>query len=163
MSNKAESLFDINSWRALKLEGDARAAWCSHLQHLQSSVSDRNEKCVSGITLWAATLGTANQRVGIAWTWLRMGREVVALADPMRISSNARLVSADGLHLTPDQALLHLNNIVNALPWQAEVLKLERSGSGSSIGSSIGSQRAALAARRVAMAAVAAPPLQAYV
>ncbi|WIT13595.1 hypothetical protein PFX98_08255 [Paucibacter sediminis] len=118
---------------------------------------------MSGITLWAATLGTAHQRVGIAWTWLRMGREVVALADPMRISTNARLVSADGLRLTPDQALLHLNNIVNALPWQAEVLKLERSGSGSSAGSSIGSQRAALAARRVAMAAVAAPPLQAYV
>jgi len=163
MSNKAESLFDINSWRALKLEGDARAAWCSHLQHLQSSVSDRNDKCVSGVTLWAATLGTAHQRVGIAWTWLRMGREVVALADPMRISTNARLVSADGLRLTPDQALLHLNNIVNALPWQAEVLKLERSGSGSSAGNSIGSQRAALAARRVAMAAVAAPPLQAYV
>jgi len=157
---KAESLFDINSWRALKLEGDARSAWCSHLRHLRSAVSEGNEKYVSGITLWGATLGTG-QRVGIAWAWLRMGREVVALADPMHIASNARLVSADGLRLSPDQALLHLNNIVNALPWQAEVLKLARSGSDGS--KSIGSQRAALAARRIALAATTAPPLQAFV
>lgn len=131
-SNKTESVFDINSWRALKLEGDARAAWCSHLRHLQSSVSERNEKYVSGITLWGATLGT-NQRVGIAWSWLRMGREVVALADPMRISCNAQLIGTGGLRLSQDQALLHLNNIVNALPWQAEVLKqgLSRSSNNS--------------------------------
>lgn len=159
MTNTAESLFNITAWRALKLEGNARAAWCSHLQHLQSSVSDRNEKCVSGITLWGAQLGT-QQRVGIVWSWLRMGREVVALADPMRITSNARLVSADGLRLTPEQALLHLNNIVNALPWQAEVLKLGHSGSIGSSSSNINSRAAAIARRA---SSITTAPLQSHV
>ncbi|MEJ6003041.1 hypothetical protein [Paucibacter soli] len=146
---ETESVFHIiDAWRALRLEGDARAAWCSHLRHLKSSVSEANDRLVSGVTLWGAQLGASQQRVGIAWAWLRMGREVVALADPMQIRSNACLVGTDDLRLPQGQALLHLNNIVNALPWQAEVLKLGRSGS---IGG--GPHAAAVAVERRASAA----------
>ena len=56
-----------------------------------------------------------------AWDWVLITRGVVAMADPMSVISNLRLVGDQGEVLTAQQSARFLNEIVRALPWQSEV------------------------------------------
>ena len=69
--------------------------------------------------MWAAH--AADGELGMAWDWIQIARGVVAIADPMSLVTNLRLVGAEGSVLTAQQSALVLNELVRALPWQSEV------------------------------------------
>jgi len=71
----------------------------------------------AGQTIWAAT----NAQAGMAWDWIQLSAGVVAMADPLSVVTNLRLVNPDGDALTPLEALRCLNEVVHTLPWQDEV------------------------------------------
>lgn len=73
----------------------------------------------SGQTVWAAS--AAEGEAGMAWDWIQIARGVVAIADPMSLVTNVRLIGDEGEVLTAQQSALYLNELVRALPWQAEV------------------------------------------
>ena len=77
-----------------------------------------------GETTWAmtSTLGTMT----ILFEWAEVTRGVLALANPMGIVSNVRLMTDEGDLLTRSQTLLELNFTVHELDWQVVVAsKLE--------------------------------------
>jgi hypothetical protein len=75
-----------------------------------------------GQTLWASA-GEAGEagEVGMAWDWVQLPRGVLALADPMAVVTNLRLVGQAGQVLDPYESALHINVIVQGLPWQQAV------------------------------------------
>jgi hypothetical protein len=74
---------------------------------------------VAGQTIWAGNL--AGGEAGMAWDWVEIADGIVAMADPMSVVTNLRIVGDEGEVLTAQQAALFLNGIVHALPWQHEV------------------------------------------
>ncbi len=75
----------------------------------------------AGQTLWAWT--SEDGEAGVAWDWVVLGRGIVAMADPMAVMSNLRLIGEDGDVLTNSETARHLNIIVRGLPWQEEVVR----------------------------------------
>lgn len=73
----------------------------------------------AGQTIWAGS--AADGEAGMAWDWVLITRGVVAMADPMSVITNLRLVGEQGDVLTAQQSARFLNEIVRALPWQSEV------------------------------------------
>jgi len=80
-----------------------------------------------GQTLWADARG--ERSAGVAWDWVELRPGVYALADPYGMVTNLQLVDAQGESLSPSDAARRLNQMVHALPWQAEVRRtLSQSG-----------------------------------
>ena len=50
-----------------------------------------------------------------------LSQGVVAMADPLSVITNLRLLGPEGEVLTAWQAARHLNEIVHSLAWQCEV------------------------------------------
>jgi hypothetical protein len=73
----------------------------------------------AGQTVWAAK--GAEGEAGMAWDWVQIARGVVAMADPMAVVTNLRLVGTEGEVLTAHEAACFLNELVRSLPWQQEV------------------------------------------
>jgi hypothetical protein len=73
----------------------------------------------AGQTVWAASADVGE--AGMAWDWIQIARGVVAMADPMAVVTNLRLVGSEGEVLTAHEAACFLNELVRALPWQQEV------------------------------------------
>jgi len=73
----------------------------------------------AGQTIWAGS--AADGEAGMAWDWILITRGVVAMADPMSVVTNLRLVGEEGEVLTALESARFLNEIVHALPWQTEV------------------------------------------
>lgn len=73
----------------------------------------------AGQTLWGGSLDDG--AAGLAWDWVQISRGVVALADPMSVVTNLRLVGGEGEVLTALEAACYLNALVRDLPWQSEV------------------------------------------
>ena len=74
-----------------------------------------------GQTIWA--WHSEEGDVGVAWDWVQLGRGVVAMADPMAVVTNLRLVDEEGDVLSPFESARHINTIVHGLPWQHEVAR----------------------------------------
>ncbi len=74
---------------------------------------------LAGQTVWAATGDEGD--AGMAWDWVQIARGVVAMADPMSLVTNVRLVGGEGEVLTAQQSARFLNELVRTLPWQREV------------------------------------------
>jgi hypothetical protein len=74
---------------------------------------------MAGQTVWAAH--AEEGEAGMAWDWVELAHGVVALADPLSVVTNVRLVNADGEVLTALQSARFINEMVRALPWQQEV------------------------------------------
>ena len=93
----------------------------AHLRHLgtQVTVLGENDRPSAGQTVWGEPDG--DQVAGIAWDWIELARGIVAMADPMAVITNVRLLDPQGGVLTPLQAAPLLNSLVHALPWQTEV------------------------------------------
>jgi hypothetical protein len=72
-----------------------------------------------GQTIWAWHGEEGD--VGLAWDWVQLTRGVVAMADPMAVVTNLRLVGHEGEALTAFESARHINCIVHGLPWQHEV------------------------------------------
>ena len=75
-----------------------------------------------GQTVWGGR--AADRAAGISWDWIEVGGGVLAVADPMMLITNLRVLGADGEVLTAYESAPYLNRIVARLPWQAEVLAL---------------------------------------
>ena len=66
----------------------------------------------------------------MAWDWVQIAHGVVAMADPMSLVTNLRLVSDQGEVLTVHESARYLNEFVRRLPWQQEVQIALRAGHG---------------------------------
>lgn len=78
----------------------------------------------AGQTVWAAHADEGE--AGMAWDWVQIASGVVAIADPMSVVTNVRLIGDEGEVLTAMQAARFLNELVRALPWQEEVQRALR-------------------------------------
>jgi len=93
-------------------------------KHLATRVTtgrSLNEPC-SGHTIWRGLSRDGN--AGLAWDWIEIANGVVAMVDPMSVSTNLRLVNVNGDLLPATEAALHFNQFVRRLPWQEEVRRL---------------------------------------
>ena len=90
-----------------------------HFLHLGTRVTYAGDPVCSGQTLWGDPEG--EQAAGLAWDWVELAQGVVAMADPMAVITNVRLLGPGGEVLTAIEAAPHLNELVHALPWQCEV------------------------------------------
>lgn len=91
------------------------------LVHLGTRVltfGDRVGPC-SGQTLWGHS--SPERSAGVAWDWVQIQQGVVAIADPLGLITNLKLLDAEGEALSAPQVAIHLNEIVHSLPWQTEV------------------------------------------
>lgn len=80
----------------------------------------------AGQTVWG---GSADDgEAGVAWDWVQISRGVVAMADPMSVVSNLRLLGDQGEVLTAMESVRYLNELVRVLPWQTEVERALRAG-----------------------------------
>jgi len=92
-----------------------------HFVHLGTQVVSYGDRANggSGQTLWGESTG--ERSAGVAWDWVQLERGVVAMADPLSLVTNLKLLDSQGEVLTPREVAVHLNEIVHALPWQTEV------------------------------------------
>lgn len=74
---------------------------------------------MAGQTIWGGHSDAGE--AGVAWDWVQVCGDVVAMADPMSVVTNLRLVGEEGEVLTALESARFLNEIVHALPWQTEV------------------------------------------
>lgn len=122
------SAWAVFAWPAVLWQAPCEQA-CS-FRHLGTQVISRRtgEAPCCGQTVWGDT--TQGERVaGLAWDWVELGHGIVAMADPMSVITNVRLLGPGGAVLSPLEATPHLNLLVHALPWQEEVQReLERLG-----------------------------------
>lgn len=75
-----------------------------------------------GQTVWRTD--SPDGEAGVAWDWVMLSRDVVAMADPMCVVTNLRLLGERGEVLTSWEAARHLSRIVYGLPWQGEVQRV---------------------------------------
>jgi hypothetical protein len=54
----------------------------------------------------------------VVWSWVEVSEAVIALLDPLSISTNATLVDKYGLRLNRSAAMLKLNAAVYQFRWQ---------------------------------------------
>lgn len=91
------------------------------LQHLCTQVSPSADPAfrTTGQTLWAAECGDG--QAAMAWDWVELCDGVFAMADPMAIVTNLRLVDDCGTMLPALETALQMNVIVHGLAWQQAV------------------------------------------
>lgn len=102
-------------WHAVS----TRPAGFRHLSTLVDAPAGTLHGRACGQTIWAGTVDGAE--AGMAWDWIEVATGVVAMADPMSVITNLRLLGEGGEVLTANAAAVVLNGIVHALPWQDEV------------------------------------------
>lgn len=112
--------WSIRSWPPLLWQADGAA----HLRfdHVNTQVFDDGDgerAPLSGQTVWRTE--SAEGAAGVAWDWVMLSQDVVAMADPMCVVTNLRLLGERGEVLTSWEAARHLSRIVYGLPWQGEV------------------------------------------
>jgi len=92
-----------------------------HLVHLGTRVLHYGDDACpcSGQTLWGEA--SNHRSAGVAWDWIEVEEGVVALADPLGLVTNLKLLDARGEALSDFEVAVHLNGLVHALPWQSEV------------------------------------------
>ena len=111
--------WSLRAWPPLLWQvGDLAPAEFHHLStHVVSGTGQRQR--VAGQTIWAGTV--SGGEAGMAWDWVEIADGIVAMADPMSVVTNLRIVSDEGEVLTAQEAARFLNGLVHALPWQDEV------------------------------------------
>jgi hypothetical protein len=92
-----------------------------HFDHIDTQIFPTNgaDAPVCGQTVWRSD--AAQGEAGVAWDWVMLSDEVIAMADPMCVVTNLRLLGERGEVLTSWEAARHLSRIVYGLPWQREV------------------------------------------
>ncbi|MBN8507143.1 MAG: hypothetical protein J0L57_00880 [Burkholderiales bacterium] len=115
----APTPWSVHAWPPLLWQAGRSAQL--HWRHVGTCVTQpgSHDAGSAGQTLWAGT-GDSGE-AGVAWDWVQIASDVVAMADPMSVVSNLRLVGNGGEVLTALQSARFLNEIVHALPWQHEV------------------------------------------
>ena len=92
-----------------------------HLVHLGTRVLHYGGDAApcSGQTLWGEA--STDRSAGVAWDWVEVQEGVVAMADPLGLVTNLKLLDAKGEALSAFEVAVRLNGLVHALPWQNEV------------------------------------------
>lgn len=90
----------------------------THLGTRVLSFGDDESPC-TGQTLWGDS--NARQSAGVAWDWVEVQAGVVAMADPLGLVTNLKLLDDHGEALTHIEVAVQLHQLVHALPWQREV------------------------------------------
>lgn len=112
--------WSLRAWPPLLWQAvHARPTGLHHLSTHVDLPADRVHGRACGQTIWAGTVDGAE--AGMAWDWVEVAAGVVAMADPMSVITNLRILGDAGEVLTANAAALVLNGIVHALPWQDEV------------------------------------------
>jgi hypothetical protein len=94
-----------------------------HFVHLDTRLLNPDDaRTPIGQTMWIGP--AADGEAGVAWDWVLLERGIVAMADPMSVVTNLRLVGPAGRVLTAFESALHLNSLVHDLPWQHEVCRM---------------------------------------
>lgn len=125
MANTAAMLMTapwmLCAWPTLLWQADSAAQL--RFVHLGTRVLTHDDALPStGQTIWVGPLPQGD--AGMAWDWVQIARGVVAMADPMSVVTNLRLLGADGELLNPVEAARYLNMLVHGLPWQDEVCRV---------------------------------------
>jgi hypothetical protein len=92
-----------------------------HFVHLDTRVVRAESRGTAGQTFWIGPHDDGE--AGMAWDWVQLDGGVVAMADPMAVITNLRLLDEDGHVLTAWQSARYLNALVHGLPWQEEVCR----------------------------------------
>jgi hypothetical protein len=113
------SAWSLRAWPQLLWQAGAPAH--VQFQHLGTRVTTGMDPPgpAAGQTIWAGA--DAQGDAGMAWDWIQIARGVVAIADPMSVITNVRLIGEAGEVLTALEAARFFNEFVHALPWQQEV------------------------------------------
>lgn len=111
--------WSIRAWPPLLWQADGASNL--RFDHLDTQIfpTEDDDAPLSGQTVWRGAADDAE--VGVAWDWVMVSRDVVAMADPMSVVSNLRLLGPQGEVLTAWESARHLSQIVYGLPWQGEV------------------------------------------
>ena len=117
------SSWTVRAWPPLLWQAGESAPQFNHLD-TQVFNTGGDGAPSSGQTIWVGPL--ADGEAGVAWDWVQLAQGVVAMADPMCVVTNLRLIGAQGEVLTSWEAARHLSQIVYGLPWQGEVQRALR-------------------------------------
>lgn len=103
-------------WQAARASG-------LRFQHLGTRIMWSGDRLcgLAGQTMWAGR--SADGEAGVAWDWVQISRGIVAMADPLSVVTNLRLIGDEGEVLTALESARFLNEIVHTLPWQSEVAR----------------------------------------
>lgn len=117
---------DVIAWDLVNVPMTQSEHCAAGFRHCHTATSEAASRACprEGITIWDSEF--AGQRLGLAWRWVVRGHRVIAMADPMRIISNARWICADGQPASQERSVLLLNELVHSLPWQALTLEHAR-------------------------------------
>ena len=111
--------WSLRAWRPLLWQASDPAHVRFHHLGTRINLGSDVPGNVAGQTVWAAQ--AADGDAGMAWDWVQIARGVVAIADPMSVVTNVRLIGEEGEVLTAHQAARFLNELLHTLPWQQEV------------------------------------------
>lgn len=114
--------WSLRAWPPLLWQASDSAHVRFH--HLGTRITLSSDAPVAGQTVWAAHADKGE--AGMAWDWVQIARGVVAIADPMSVVTNVRLMGDEGEVLTAMEAARFLNELVRTLPWQDEVQRALR-------------------------------------
>jgi hypothetical protein len=112
--------WSVRAWPPLLWQAEVAAQL--HFDHLDTQVFpvSGSESARSGQTIWRGHLDDGSE-AGVAWDWVMLSQDVVAMTDPMCVVTNLRLLGERGEVLTAWESARHLSRIVYGLPWQREV------------------------------------------
>lgn len=111
--------WSLRAWPPVLWQAGRESQFRFH--HLSTRVTlpgDRKSRS-AGQTIWGGP--SSEGEAGVAWDWIQISSGVVAMADPMSVVTNLRLIGNEGEVLTALESARFLNEIVHALPWQDEV------------------------------------------
>jgi hypothetical protein len=109
----------VSSWPPILWQ--ARCASNLPWSHLGTQIlcAGSDDEPSIGQTIWGGA--SSEGEAGVAWDWIFLPQGIVAMADPLGVVSNLRLLGDEGQVLTAWESARHLSEIVHALPWQSMV------------------------------------------
>lgn len=111
--------WSIRAWPPILWQAGRESQLRFHHLGTRITLSGDRMSRVAGQTIWGGHSDAGE--AGVAWDWVQVCGDVVAMADPMSVVTNLRLVGEEGEVLTALESARFLNEIVHALPWQTEV------------------------------------------
>jgi hypothetical protein len=111
--------WSLRAWPQLLWQVGLSSTVRFHHLDTRITLAGAGREPVAGQTVWAGHAHDGD--AGVAWDWVQIGQGVVAIADPMSVVTNVRLIGEEGEVLTAHAAARYLNELVRSLPWQSEV------------------------------------------
>jgi hypothetical protein len=108
----------IGLWRPVST---CVSRWMHSARHFEHIGTVHAHPCAGddfkhGQLVWGAPDGEFP--MAVCWDWAEVRAGIVALANPMTVFSNVRLLAEDGAPLSHSQTLLELNGVIHELDWQ---------------------------------------------